>query len=250
MQVLTAGGAATPQSGKKKRKNKKKNNSKTKTPVKGNPGNPPPSNPTDSNDSTNANPISTDAFASPISPNQKEARGYKDDVKETEGSFLNSVGQSSIPGSLSAGSLDLELEPSERDHIDLLLAPTPSMEEEEEEKLNKMKKVESSGSLNLPNAMDTVQIEDLYKQPPEQPAESKSHELFWLLFCSLGILLSFVFYGLLLEYTTSGGRKLHELSFLFVTSGLYTLTAAAGRHVRAETPSTIPPAQFAVLGMS
>ena len=78
----------------------------------------------------------------------------------------------------------------------------------------------------------------------------KSHELFWLFVCFLGIMFSFVAYGLLLEYTTSGGRKLHELSFLFVTSGLYTLTAAAGRYVRDETPTTIPPARFAILGLT
>lgn len=79
---------------------------------------------------------------------------------------------------------------------------------------------------------------------------SKSHELFWLTVCFLGIMASFVCYGLLLEYTTSGDRELHELSFLFVTSGLYTLTAAAGRYVRDETPSTIPPARFAILGLT
>jgi UDP-galactose transporter B1 len=72
----------------------------------------------------------------------------------------------------------------------------------------------------------------------------------WLFACFLGIMVSFVAYGLLLEYATSGGRKLHELSFLFVTSGLYTLTAAAGRHVRDETPTSIPPARFAVLGLT
>jgi UDP-galactose transporter B1 len=72
----------------------------------------------------------------------------------------------------------------------------------------------------------------------------------WLFICFFGIMLSFICYGLLLEYATSGGRKLHELSFLFVTSGLYTLTAAAGRHVRDEKPSSIPPARFAVLGLT
>ena len=82
------------------------------------------------------------------------------------------------------------------------------------------------------------------------PHSAKSHELFWLFVCFLGIMFSFVAYGLLLEYTTSGGRKLHELSFLFVTSGLYTLTAAAGRYVRDETPTTIPPARFAILGLT
>lgn len=80
--------------------------------------------------------------------------------------------------------------------------------------------------------------------------QSKSAELVWLLICFLGIMASFVCYGLLLEYATSGGRKLHELSFLFVTSGLYTVTAAAGRYVRDETPTTIPPARFAVLGLT
>ena len=79
---------------------------------------------------------------------------------------------------------------------------------------------------------------------------SKSTEMLWLLICFLGIMASFVCYGLLLEYATSGGRKLHELSFLFVTSGLYTITAAAGRYVRDETPTTIPPARFAVLGLT
>lgn len=92
---------------------------------------------------------------------------------------------------------------------------------------------------------------DLGASSPSSPDHSpKSHELFWLFICFIGIMFSFVAYGLLLEYTTSGGRKLHELSFLFVTSGLYTLTAAAGRYVRDETPTTIPPARFAILGLT
>jgi hypothetical protein len=77
-----------------------------------------------------------------------------------------------------------------------------------------------------------------------------SSDVIWLVVCFFGIMASFVCYGLLLEYTTSGGRKLHELSFLFVTSGLYTVTAAAGRYVRDETPTTIPPRQFALLGLT
>lgn len=90
-------------------------------------------------------------------------------------------------------------------------------------------------------------VEDLLVTSP--PPSQKS-ELFWLFLCFMGIMASFVCYGILLEYTTSGGRKLHELSFLFVTSGLYTITAAAGRYVRDETPTTIPPARFAVLGLT
>lgn len=96
-------------------------------------------------------------------------------------------------------------------------------------------------------AVTPIKVEDLYQEPPQS---SKAHDLFWLFLCFIGIMASFVCYGLLLEYTTSGGRKLHELSFLFVTSGLYTLTAAAGRYVRDETPSTIPPARFAILGLT
>ena len=92
-----------------------------------------------------------------------------------------------------------------------------------------------------------VNIEELYQ---EESQSSKTHDLIWLALCFVGIMASFVCYGLLLEYTTSGGRKLHELSFLFVTSGLYTLTAAAGRYVRGETPTTIPPSRFAILGLT
>ena len=92
-----------------------------------------------------------------------------------------------------------------------------------------------------------VNIEELY---PEESQSSKARDLLWLFLCFVGIMTSFVCYGLVLEYTTSGGRKLHELSFLFVTSGLYTLTAAAGRYVRGETPTTIPPPRFAVLGLT
>jgi hypothetical protein len=107
-----------------------------------------------------------------------------------------------------------------------------------------------------PVAADALHLEVRQPLPLAQSTTSSSttasssHELFWLLVCFLGIMASFVCYGLLLEYTTSGGRKLHELSFLFVTSGLYTLTAAAGRYVRDETPSTIPPAKFAILGVT
>ena len=100
----------------------------------------------------------------------------------------------------------------------------------------------------------SVKIDDLYKSPrivvEEISDESKSSEYAWLAFCFFGIMGSFVAYGLLLEYATTGGKHLHELSFLFVTSLLYTCTAWFGRYIRAEKPSTMPPAQFAVLGMT
>jgi hypothetical protein len=101
----------------------------------------------------------------------------------------------------------------------------------------------------------SVKLDDLYSAPPVIDTEAeverhKSSELFWLAFCFFGIMGSFVCYGLLLEYATSGGKHLHELSFLFVTSLLYTLTASVGRYIRAEEQSTIPPAQFFVLGLT
>jgi len=106
----------------------------------------------------------------------------------------------------------------------------------------------------------SVKLDDLYSAPPviqddetTAPTDQesiRSTEYFWLAFCFFGIMGSFVCYGLLLEYATSGGKHLHELSFLFVTSLLYTMTASVGRYARAEKPSTIPPAQFAVLGLT
>lgn len=95
-------------------------------------------------------------------------------------------------------------------------------------------------------SIDTLYHQDGVVEEEDNPMQRNV----WLLACFLGIMFSFVCYGLLLEYATSGGRKLHELSFLFVTSGLYTLTAAAGRHVRDEKPTSIPPARFAILGMT
>jgi len=96
-----------------------------------------------------------------------------------------------------------------------------------------------------------VEDQDVTKEGgKEEKSGMKGNQVFWLFVCFFGIMGSFVAYGLLLEYATSGGRKLHELSFLFVTSLLYTCTAAAGRHVRDEKPTTIPPARFAVLGIT
>jgi len=111
--------------------------------------------------------------------------------------------------------------------------------------LDVSKKTENSFPEN--ELVTPVNIDDLYK---EEEQSSKTSDLVWLFLCFIGIMASFVCYGLLLEYTTSGGRKLHELSFLFVTSGLYTLTAAAGRYVRGEVPTTIPPSRFAILGLT
>ena len=47
----------------------------------------------------------------------------------------------------------------------------------------------------------------------------------WLAFCTVGMVSSLTLYGIALEYATSGGRKLHEISFVFVTTSIYALTA-------------------------
>ncbi|KAL3893146.1 MAG: hypothetical protein SGARI_008355, partial [Bacillariaceae sp.] len=103
------------------------------------------------------------------------------------------------------------------------------------------------GGASSADPIAPIKVGDLYHEVPQS---SKANDLIWLFLCFIGIMASFVCYGLLLEYTTSGGRKLHELSFLFVTSGLYTLTAAAGRYVRGEEHTTIPPSRFAILGLT
>jgi len=110
----------------------------------------------------------------------------------------------------------------------------------------------SSSSTN--SSSNGTKPDDLYNQHEEDDASSANGDqgpsMIWLCLCFFGIMISFCTYGYLLEYATSGGRKLHELSFLFVTSLLYTITAAAGRHVRDEVPTSIPPARFAVLGIT
>jgi UDP-galactose transporter B1 len=137
-----------------------------------------------------------------------------------------------------SNSVNLSVSESVEDDDDI------SFEDEQEEELVPLNKGEDSN----------CQLDDLYatdeaEYEVEQSLTSTG-KLVWLAICFFGIMLSFVGYGILLEYATSDGRKLHELSFLFVTSLLYTVTAAAGRYVRDETPTTIPPARFAVLGIT
>ncbi len=72
----------------------------------------------------------------------------------------------------------------------------------------------------------------------------------WLAVCFVGIMASFIAYGIVMEYATSGGRKLHELSLIFVTSLLYSGTAYVGRAVRAEKPTTVAPSRLMVLAIT
>lgn len=56
----------------------------------------------------------------------------------------------------------------------------------------------------------------------------------WLGLCFVGIMCSFIVYGIVMEYATSGGRELHELSMIFLTSLMYSVTAYYGRYVNRE----------------
>lgn len=93
---------------------------------------------------------------------------------------------------------------------------------------------------------------------PEAPVKRSSSQMdvntasgmIWLAVCFVGIMGSFIAYGIVMEYATSGGRKLHELSLIFVTSLLYSGTAYVGRYVRAEKPTTVAPARLMVLAMT
>jgi UDP-galactose transporter B1 len=59
----------------------------------------------------------------------------------------------------------------------------------------------------------------------------------WLIFCAAGMISSLTLYGVVLEYATSGGRKLHEVSFIFVTTSIYAITAYVARGIFGETPT-------------
>lgn len=61
----------------------------------------------------------------------------------------------------------------------------------------------------------------------------------WLFFCIFGMMSSLTLYGLVLEYVTSNGRKLHELSFVFVTTTIYSITAYIMRIIFNEKVTTI-----------
>ena len=71
----------------------------------------------------------------------------------------------------------------------------------------------------------------------------------WLACSFVGIMVSFILYGIVMEYATSNGRKLHELSLIFVTSTLYTTVAYVGKTIRSERPTTVPAYKLSVVAM-
>lgn len=72
----------------------------------------------------------------------------------------------------------------------------------------------------------------------------------WLAFCVIGMVSSLTAYGIVLEYVTTGGRKLHEISFVFVTTSIYTITAYIARHVFNEKPTDISKYNMLVLSLT
>lgn len=64
--------------------------------------------------------------------------------------------------------------------------------------------------------------------------ETPNAGYFWLVACFIGIMASFIVYGIVMEFATSGNRKLHELSMIFLTSLMYSVTAYYGRYVNRE----------------
>ena len=71
-----------------------------------------------------------------------------------------------------------------------------------------------------------------------------------MLFCAVGMVSSLTMYGLVLEYVTSGGRKLHELSFVFVTTAIYSITAFVARGIFNEKPTDISKYQMLILSLT
>lgn len=68
----------------------------------------------------------------------------------------------------------------------------------------------------------------------EEGYETPNAGMFWLAACFVGIMCSFIVYGIVMEYATSGGRELDELSMIFLTSLMYSITAYFGRRVNCE----------------
>mmetsp|Transcript_30415 Transcript_30415/g.61914 ORF Transcript_30415/g.61914 Transcript_30415/m.61914 type:complete len:460 (+) Transcript_30415:58-1437(+) len=71
--------------------------------------------------------------------------------------------------------------------------------------------------------------------------EEQQASPFWLATCFFSLMGSGVLFGMIMEYATSGGRKLHELSYIFVTSAIYSVTARVCRDLSGETPTNISP---------
>jgi solute carrier family 35 (UDP-galactose transporter), member B1 len=72
----------------------------------------------------------------------------------------------------------------------------------------------------------------------------------WLAFCAIGMVSSLTMYGIALEYATSGERKLHEWSFVFVTTSIYAITAYIARGIFGEKPTEISKYNMLILSLT
>lgn len=72
----------------------------------------------------------------------------------------------------------------------------------------------------------------------------------WLAICAIGMLCSLTFYGIVLEYATSGGRKIHEVSFLFITTSIYALTGFVAREMNGDKPMDLSRYQTLILSLT
>ena len=84
-----------------------------------------------------------------------------------------------------------------------------------------------------------------------QSGDTEKHAGYiWLLVCVSGMISSLTLYGVVLEYATSGSRVLHEMSFVFVTTSIYTITAYVARWIFGETPTNISKYQMLFLSLT
>ena len=110
--------------------------------------------------------------------------------------------------------------------------------------------VNSSSSSSSGKGSSCRKPQTVIRRASSQMDVNTTGGMIWLVVCFIGIMGSFIAYGIVMEYATSGGRKLHELSLIFVTSLLYSGTAYVGRYVRAEKPTTVAPSRLMVLAIT
>eukprot|EP00614_Pseudopedinella_elastica_P000330 CAMPEP_0172605538 /NCGR_PEP_ID=MMETSP1068-20121228/25784_1 /TAXON_ID=35684 /ORGANISM="Pseudopedinella elastica, Strain CCMP716" /LENGTH=486 /DNA_ID=CAMNT_0013407977 /DNA_START=86 /DNA_END=1546 /DNA_ORIENTATION=+ len=79
--------------------------------------------------------------------------------------------------------------------------------------------------------------------------EEQQASPFWLAACFSMLMGSGVLFGMMMEYATSGGRKLHELSYILVTSAIYSLTARICRDYSGEAPTNVPESSLLALAI-
>ena len=72
----------------------------------------------------------------------------------------------------------------------------------------------------------------------------------WLAVCVVGMLTSLTVYGVVLEYITSGGRELHEWSFLLISTSIYSVVAYIARSAFGEKQTEISRSNIVILSIT